>query len=176
MARSRFVALVSVLLLSACSDGTEEPGRATRAGSPGFETSVVVDCVGATGRSSKSSSYLSGAPAVAADGTEFELRLRVLDGACAPVADVLVEIWHTGDSTEYSVDRWRTALRTDSLGAVLYETVRPMPGEGASHFHVRVDVPGFVTREWVLLPRQEAFLDVPLLLVHESTGPSPDGV
>lgn len=168
--------LMALVALSGCSTGESGSGPGDPSTAPAFETVPVVECLGVPGRLSESSSYRPGAPSVPVDGTGFEVKLRVLDGACSPVEGVLVEIWHTGDRPEYSDDRWRTALRTDRLGSVSYVTVRPVPGEGPSHFHVRVDVAGFGRREWVLMPGQEDFLDLPLLLVHEESDPSATGV
>lgn len=137
----------------------------------------VVPCLGEPGRLSESSSYRPAAPDVASDGSEVEVRLTVLDGACRPVVDAVVEIWHTGDSSEYSDTKWRTARMTDENGAVSYTSVLPRPGEGPSHFHVRVSAQGFPFefKEWVLMtgdmvggtPR---LLERRLLLVHALPG------
>lgn len=176
MGRVFVCSLAALAVLSGCSTSEygSSPERTSTA--PAFETVPVVDCLGVPGRLTESSSYRPDAPSVPVDGDEFEVKLRVLDGACSPVEGVFVEIWHTGDRPEYSDDRWRTALRTDRLGSVTYATIRPVAGEGPSHFHVRVDVPGFGSREWVLMPGPEDLLDLALLLVHEESAPGSTGV
>jgi len=88
------------------------------------------------------------------DGLPVRLALRVVDEACLPVANAIVEIWHTNHAGVYSgatgsicneaeEDRaagyFRGYLRTDTDGRVDFDTVFPGWYRGrAVHIHFRV--------------------------------------
>lgn len=88
------------------------------------------------------------------DGLPVRLALRLVDEACAPVQNAIVEIWHTKSEGVYSgnistmcnssaADRaaqfFRGYLRTDADGRVDFDTCFPGWYSGrAVHIHVRV--------------------------------------
>lgn len=88
------------------------------------------------------------------DGIPLRMALRVVDEACRPVPDAIVEIWHTNYTGGYSGnimrmcnndpddrDRqfFRGYQRTDARGVVAFDTCYPgWYGGRAVHVHVRV--------------------------------------
>lgn len=88
------------------------------------------------------------------DGLPLRLALRVVDEACQPVPDAVVEIWHTNFTGGYSgqivrmcnndqndVDKqfFRGYQRSDAQGVVAFNTCYPGWYRGrAVHIHVRV--------------------------------------
>lgn len=88
------------------------------------------------------------------DGIPVRLVLRVVDEACAPLEDAIVEIWHTNNAGIYSGDIntmcneteeqraagfFRGYRRSDSDGRVAFDTVYPGWYAGrAIHIHFRI--------------------------------------
>lgn len=74
-------------------------------------------------------------------GKPVDLNLRVIDTACAPVANAVVELWHADGQGRYDNDgfRLRGHLRADAHGAVAFRAVMPGKYPGRTrHYHVRV--------------------------------------
>ena len=77
-------------------------------------------------------------------GTRIVLTGQVLAVNCTPIANALVDFWHTNDQGEY--DNKGYTLRghqyTDAEGRYVLETIVPgfYPGR-TRHFHVRVQTP-----------------------------------
>lgn len=74
-------------------------------------------------------------------GERLRLRVRVLDGAGAPVADALVELYHADANGRYAQPCGFGRLPTNTEGACVFETIRPgRVGEGevvqAPHINV----------------------------------------
>lgn len=115
---------------------------------------ALVPCTGSTGSTPGSSSYQAGAPDLAADGGELDVRVAVVvfenRERCRLAVGALVEIWHTGDGSSYVPDRWRTARRTSSDGTTSYTTVRPSAVEGFPHLHIRVTSVDGIAGEWTI--------------------------
>ena len=90
------------------------------------------------------------------DGIPLRIALRVVDEACRPVPDAIVEIWHTNYTGGYSgeivrmcnndrddVDKqfFRGYQRADAQGVVAFDSCYPGWYRGrAVHIHVRVQV------------------------------------
>lgn len=88
------------------------------------------------------------------DGIPLRMALRVVDEACRPVPDAIVEIWHTNYTGSYSGDIMRMCnkdpddrdrqffrgyQRTDARGVAAFDTCYPGWYRGrAVHVHVRV--------------------------------------
>ncbi len=91
--------------------------------------------------------YAPGAPPVASlwqpgePGQRLQLKGRVLDTAGAPVADALVELWHTDAAGNYPP--LRASRRTDTRGGFGITTVLPGHhlGYRARHIHFAVTHP-----------------------------------
>lgn len=99
--------------------------------------------------------YVPGAPAVARlwqpgdPGQRLQLRGRVLDTTRAPVADALVELWHTDAAGNYPP--LRASRRTNARGGFGITTVLPGHhlGYRARHIHFVIthpEYPRLVTR------------------------------
>jgi protocatechuate 3,4-dioxygenase beta subunit len=71
----------------------------------------------------------------------LDLKLRVIDTGCAPLAGAIVEIWHADSRGRYDNDgfRLRGHLRANAEGAVNFRAVTPGAYPGRTrHYHVRV--------------------------------------
>jgi len=79
------------------------------------------------------------------DGIALEIRGRVSDAACAPMAATIVEIWHADPSGDYDngdTYNYRGWVRTGSDGAYSFRTLMPgrYPNAGTlrpAHVHVK---------------------------------------
>lgn len=90
------------------------------------------------------------------DGIPLRMALRVVDEACRPVPDAIVEIWHTNYTGGYSGDIMRMCnndpddrgrqffrgyQRTDARGVAAFDSCYPGWYRGrAVHVHVRVQI------------------------------------
>ncbi|MEO1685342.1 MAG: intradiol ring-cleavage dioxygenase [Cyanobacteria bacterium J06631_12] len=78
-------------------------------------------------------------------GTVIILTGQVLSSSCTPIANTLLDFWHTDDQGQY--DNTGYTLRghqfTDAQGRYRLETIMPgiYPGR-TRHFHVKVQAPG----------------------------------
>ena len=93
--------------------------------------------------------YAPGAPAVASlwqpgePGQRLQLRGRVLDTTGAPIADALVELWHTDAAGNYPP--LRASRRTNARGGFGITTVLPGHhlGYRARHVHFVITHPAY---------------------------------
>lgn len=77
-------------------------------------------------------------------GTPIIITGQVLSAQCDPIADALVDVWHTNDQGEYDNNGYtfRGHQFTDSEGHYWIETIAPglYPGR-TRHIHVKVQAP-----------------------------------
>ncbi|MDB9526769.1 hypothetical protein PN498_12280 [Oscillatoria sp. CS-180] len=118
-------------------------------------------------------------------GTPIILSGQVLSTRCEPIADVLLDFWHTDPQGEYDTSGYTFRGRqfTDAKGYYRLETILPglYPGR-TRHIHVRVQAPNqpaFTTQ--LYFPEeplnQDDFLFQPELLVAlEANGDRPQAL
>ena len=77
--------------------------------------------------------------------TRFVLSGRVMDRACRPLGNALVDLWHCDEQGAYDNQgyRYRGHQFTDADGGYLFETIVPALYPGRTrHFHVKVQPRG----------------------------------
>jgi protocatechuate 3,4-dioxygenase beta subunit len=169
--RSVLVGLAAAATLAACSSGDEaKAGDGRRPSSttgPRTSGTTAAPASGSvlTPELTAGPYYLDG-PAVRRDITEgrpgapLELRVRVQDRSCRPVANAAVDVWHCDAGGEYSgfvgnslaetsaggtndLRYLRGIQMTDRDGVATFDTIYPGWYEGrAVHIHLRVHVGG----------------------------------
>ncbi|HWA39512.1 MAG TPA: intradiol ring-cleavage dioxygenase [Burkholderiales bacterium] len=75
----------------------------------------------------------------------FVLSGLVLSPQCKPVANALVDLWHSDEKGEYDNQgfRYRGHVFTDAQGRYRFETIVPALYPGRTrHYHVKVQAPG----------------------------------
>ncbi|MEN8443713.1 MAG: intradiol ring-cleavage dioxygenase, partial [Cyanobacteria bacterium J06555_13] len=103
-------------------------------------------------------------------GTRIILSGQVLSTACVPIANALLDFWHTDDQGEYDNEGYnlRGHQFTDAQGRYRLETIVPgiYPGR-TRHFHVKVQTPDKTLLTTQLYFPEEALNDRDGLFVPE---------
>jgi hydroxyquinol 1,2-dioxygenase len=128
-------------------------------------------------------------------GTPLLFEGQVVDHEGGPVADALVDVWHSDTEGHYDVDvpgqvdpAMRGSFRTDGKGCFTFRSIRPssypIPGDGTvgdlmratarslmrpAHVHFVITAPGFQRVTTMLFPSDDAHLDTdPVFGVKQS--------
>jgi protocatechuate 3,4-dioxygenase beta subunit len=118
---------------------------------PFAESALALTCGEATPRQTEGPFFTPNSPLRAslaepgAKAPRFVLSGRVLSPQCKPVANALVDLWHSDDEGAYDNAgfRYRGHVFTDSEGGYRFETIVPALYPGRTrHFHVKVQPRG----------------------------------
>lgn len=128
-------------------------------------------------------------------GTPLLFEGRVVDHKGEPVADAMVDVWHSDADGHYDVDvpgqvdpAMRATFRTDRDGCFTFRSIRPhsypIPGDGTvgelmsatarslmrpAHVHFLINAPGFQRVTTMLFPADDEHLDTdPVFGVKQS--------
>lgn len=161
--------------------GTPDSGGETgldTSGGTGGDTSgaedpwgeLPTDCAAPSVDTGTGPFYRDGAPertelnAFDEDGTPIRVYFRVVDTTCAPLAGVLVEVWHCAPEAQYDMTsddmRFYGKQTTDAQGRGFIQTIKPPTyvddaGEHDPHIHLQMTVDGYDSIALKLLFRED---------------------